>query len=140
MSMKKPTGPNGPSGLISNNCLYKPSSVPLRAATIYLRCRLPGTSSDQPGRKAGHFSSPLFGLAPDGVFQASRFLDCWCALTAPFQHCHETLRPFGVFFSAALSVGSPPLDVIQHPALWSSDFPQIIRPAVTRDSYPSTRS
>ena len=26
-------------------------------------------------------------------------------------------------FSVALSLGSPPLDVIQHPALWSSDFP-----------------
>ena len=30
-------------------------------------------------------------------------------------------------FSVALSVGSPRLDVIQHRALWSSDFPQTAR-------------
>jgi len=29
----------------------------------------------------------------------------------------------GGLLSAALSVGSPRLDVIQHPALWSPDFP-----------------
>jgi len=29
-------------------------------------------------------------------------------------------------FSVALSVRSPCLDVIQHPALWSSDFPQAL--------------
>ena len=29
----------------------------------------------------------------------------------------------GGLFSVALSLGSPPLDVIQHPALRSSDFP-----------------
>ena len=73
--------------LSKNNCLYKPSSVPLQAVTIYLGRRLPGVSSSQPGRKTGRFISPLFGLAPDGVFQAGRFLDRWCALTAPFQLC-----------------------------------------------------
>ncbi len=31
----------------------------------------------------------------------------------------------GGLFSVALSLGSPPLDVIQHPALCSSDFPQM---------------
>lgn len=30
----------------------------------------------------------------------------------------------GGLFSVALSLGSPPLGVTQHPALWSSDFPQ----------------
>ncbi len=29
----------------------------------------------------------------------------------------------GGIFSVALSLGSPPLGVTQHPALWSSDFP-----------------
>ena len=29
----------------------------------------------------------------------------------------------GGIFSVALSVGSPPLGVTQHPVLWSSDFP-----------------
>ena len=32
-------------------------------------------------------------------------------------------RSPGGLFSVALSLGSPPLDVIQHPALWSPDFP-----------------
>ena len=31
----------------------------------------------------------------------------------------------GGLFSVALSLGSPPLDVIQHPALWSPDFPPL---------------
>ena len=39
-----------------------------------------------------------------------------------------------VYFSVALSLGSPPLGVTQHPALWSSDFPQAKKPAVTRSS------
>jgi hypothetical protein len=30
----------------------------------------------------------LFGLAPDGVYRASRLPGCWCALTAPFQPYH----------------------------------------------------
>ena len=54
----------------------------------------------------------------------------WCALTAPFHpyqaRCtlasHSVCGPGGLF-SVALSLGSPPLEVIQHPALWSPDFP-----------------
>ena len=54
----------------------------------------------------------------------------WCALTAPFHpyqaRCtlasHSVCGPGGLF-SVALSLGSPPLDVIQHPALRSPDFP-----------------
>src|SRR6185312_14451426 len=37
-------------------------------------------------------------------------------------HRRERLR--GRFVSVALSRGSPPLAVNQHPALWSSDFPR----------------
>ena len=29
------------------------------------------------------------------------------------------------YVSVALSLGSPPLGITQHPALWSSDFPQV---------------
>lgn len=43
-----------------------------------------------------------------------------CALTAPF-HAYPDIP--GAIFSVALSLGSPPLDVIQHPVLWSPDFP-----------------
>lgn len=66
--------------------------MPLRVVTIYLGRRLPDASSSQPGRKTGRFISPLFGFAPDGVFQADRFLDRWCALTAPFQLCRIIVR------------------------------------------------
>ena len=54
----------------------------------------------------------------------------WCALTAPFHpyqaRCTAVIRSVhgpGGLFSVALSLGSPPLDVIQHPALRSPDFP-----------------
>ena len=35
-------------------------------------------------------------------------------------------RQPGGLFSVALSLGSPLLDVIQHPALWSPDFPPLV--------------
>ena len=54
----------------------------------------------------------------------------WCALTAPFHpyqaRCTVVIRSLhglGGLFSVALSLGLPPLDVIQHPALRSPDFP-----------------
>ena len=74
--------------------------------------------------------SLLFGLAPGGVCLADRSPGRWCALTAPFHpylrviqaSCGPT-RASGLI-SVALSLGSPPLGITQHPALWSSDFPQ----------------
>src|SRR5258706_3599963 len=36
----------------------------------------------------------------------------------------------GRYVSVALSLRSPSLDVIQHPALWSSDFPRALQPAI----------
>jgi len=45
----------------------------------------------------------------------------------------------GGLFSVALSLGSPPLGVTQHPALWSSDFPQVrpfgTAPAITQPAH-----
>ncbi len=35
-------------------------------------------------------------------------------------------------FSVALSLGSPPVAVSDHPALWSSDFPPAYKQAITR--------
>jgi len=61
----------------------KPVSRVLSRVVIYLGHRLPGASSDQPGNGAGHSMVPLFGLAPGGVYLASRSPGCWCALTAP---------------------------------------------------------
>src|ERR1700748_3054927 len=57
-----------------------------------------------------------------------------CALTAPFQPCRG-FRPVGGVISVALSLGSPPPDVIRHrlsvePGLSSNSC----LPAVTRPS------
>src|SRR5579864_5109386 len=40
------------------------------------------------------------------------------------------LEVAGRYVSVALSLRSPSLDVIQHPALWSPDFPRTLRPAI----------
>ena len=70
--------------------------------------------------------------------------DRWCALTAPFHPYHafgmvvpwgDPHEPFGGLFSAALSLTSRPVDVIDHPALRSPDFPPVVNeskpPAIT---------
>ena len=66
----------------------------------------------------------LLGLAPGGVYRAGR-------VTATLVRSYRTVSPLpapsraiGGLLSVALSVGSPPLGVTQHPALWSSDFPR----------------
>ena len=88
-------------------------------------------------------SASLFGLAPGGVYRASNVTIGTGALLphrftltrtlraavlhAAMLHtpsCRGAHRPGGLF-SVALSLGSPPLDVIQHPALWSPDFPPL---------------
>jgi len=91
--------------------------------TIYLALMLPPGSCDQPGDRTGHPVVPLFGLAPDGVCPAGRSPDRWWALTSPFHPYPHRRSRYGRYVSVALSVGSPPLGVTQHPARWSSDFP-----------------
>ena len=68
----------------------------------------------------------LFAFAPDGVYQAAPLPTRWCALTAPFQ-LFSRHGGGGVFFSVALSVGSPRPAVSWHPALRSPDFPRMLR-------------
>ena len=71
---------------------------------------------------------PLCDLAPGGVYRAGRSPDRWCALTAP-------LHPYprrGWYVSVALSSGSPPLGITQHPALRSPDFPRASPPAAAQ--------
>src|SRR5438093_12256332 len=65
-----------------------------------------------------------------GLPSRLRHRNRWCALTAPFHpyplratHSRGN-APAGGLLSVALSVGSRPLGVTQHPALWSSDFPR----------------
>jgi len=73
----------------------KPSSVvlpqPEEPVAIHLALPLLTGSCDQPGDlEAGRPLAPLFGLAPDGVCQASRSPNCWWALTSPFHPYPET--------------------------------------------------
>ncbi len=69
---------------------------------------------------------PLFGLASDGVDQADRVTPAAGALL-PHRftlttHPDES-EPFGGLLSVALALASRPVDVIDHPALRSPDFP-----------------
>ena len=92
------------------------------------RCRKahaanPKASGEQPS------NASLFGLAPGGACLAAVSPRRRCALTAPF-HLRNRNRLAGAdrtvccVISVALSLGFPPLDVIQHPALRCPDFPQ----------------
>ncbi len=100
------------------------------------RASNPYPTASHVGRSGRAF---LFGLAPGGVYQAP---DVTTGTGALLPHrftltrsqrvaVHRSTRHPGGFFSVALSLGLPPLDVIQHPALWSPDFPPR-RPAVER--------
>ena len=92
-------------------------------AVIYLGCRLPGTSCDQPEDETGRLIVLLFGLAPDGVYLAS---DVAIEAGGLLHHRFTltlTLASRGGLLSVALAVGSPLLGVTQHPALRSPDFP-----------------
>ena len=106
--------------------------------TIHLALMLPSGSSDLPGGSGGPPSgSSLFGLAPDGVCQAPDVT----ARTGKLLPHHFTLtmisgfnRKTGGILSVALSSPSPGLDVIQHPVLWSPDFPPLCNKAKQRSS------
>ena len=70
----------------------------------------------------------LFAFAPEGACQAAVSPRRWWSLTPPFQlFSYPPRRAVGVFFSAALSVGSPRQAVSLLPALWSPDFPHCHR-------------
>ena len=67
----------------------------------------------------------LFGLAPGGVYPATR-------VTTSAVRSYRTLSPLpaeaGGLLSVALAVGLRPPDVIWHPVLWSPDFPPVRNP------------
>ncbi len=83
--------------------------------------------------KHGHCN--LFGLAPGGVYQADQVtLAAGALLPHRFTLTTHLLnvfdeqidsKPFGGLFSAALSLTSRSVDVIDHPVLWSPDFPPV---------------
>ena len=117
----------------------KPDSVscPVGQSTvIHLGEPLPVCSSGLPEtiRRA---TGSLLGLAPGGVYRAAAVAgDAGGLLHHRFTLACST-RPkssvIGGLLSAALSVGLPRLEVIQHPALWSPDFPRRAASAARRD-------
>ena len=81
-----------------------------------LKRRYPRTSGGPP------LNVLLFGLAPDGVYHAfsvaRKAVSSYLAIS-PLPAASAS----GGIFSVALSLGSPPVAVSDHPALRSSDFP-----------------
>ena len=70
----------------------------------------------------------LLGLASDGVYMCPACYQSGGSLL----HCLSTLTSAlrcWRFISVALALESPPPDVIRHPALWSPDFPHLIKSA-----------
>jgi hypothetical protein len=86
-----------------------------------------------PRARTGRPIALLFGLAPGGVCLADAVTRAAGELL-PHRFTLTALRRR--YVSVALSVGSPPLAVSQHPALRSPDFPPaaLPRPATVRSS------
>ena len=108
---------------------HKPSPVPRfgyptcgddhssgTAVACCLKRHYPRTSGGPP------LNVLLFGLAPDGVYHAFPVAREAVSSYLAFSPLLKALA-LGGMFSVALSLGSPPVAVSDHPALWSSDFP-----------------
>ncbi len=82
----------------------------------------PAALATQPGRFSGQLHTfPIWSCSGWGL--PSR------PVTRPLVRSYRTVaslpaREPAVFISVALALRSPSLDVIQHPALWSPDFPR----------------
>ena len=81
---------------------------------------------------------------PTGHPAAGELLPHHFALTRQDERPHGHSLKLGIidgvgrYVSVALSLRLPSLDVIQHSALWSSDFPRTLRPAIA--CFPQTYS
>src|SRR3982751_3981729 len=80
---------------------------------------LPSASRDRPGRRRGNAAAgcpacrPYLVLLPVGFAVPLPLPVARWALTPPFHPCRPASRAGGLF-SVALSLGSPPPDVIRH--------------------------
>ena len=98
---------------------------------IYLGQRLLVISSSLPGsHHAANNDCFLFGLAPDGVYQANRVTPVAGELlphrfNLATRLSTEMNRPFGGLLSVALSLIFRSVGVTDHPVLRSPDFPLV---------------
>ena len=93
----------------------------MSCAVIYLWLFVAGEFQRPTRRRDGPPHCLPFGLASDGVYTASAVAGRPVVSYTAFSPLH---RCAARFFSVALSLESPPPDVIRHPALRSPDFPQ----------------
>ena len=120
-----------PGALKQRQPAYKPGSgwhagKPACATAIPLGRRLPGASSNLPGRADLDIDPAAFALSrkaarrpysvllPVGFAVPPALPPARCALTAPFHPCRGIRNTRGGLFSVALSLGSRPPDVIRH--------------------------
>ena len=137
-------------GYIAPERACKPGSVSrLPGETVIsLGRRLPGASSSHTREPHAGRASPalasgialLFGLAPGGVYRADLVTQAAGELLP--HRFTLTAREGGGLLSVALSMGSPPLAVSQHPALRSPDFPpaRLPVPAIIQPSLAQSKS
>lgn len=92
----------------------------LCSIAIYLGAQLPERSSDRTRERDGPpRCSPIWSCSGWGLPSQT----VACLLVSSYLAVPSLPRKRR-FISVALSLGSPPLDVIQHPALWCTDFPR----------------
>ena len=100
---------------------------------IHLDLTLPLSSSSLPEDVSEQPICLLLGLAPNEACRA-------VCVTADPVVSYTAVSPLpdrsGGLFSVALSRGSPRVDVVHHPALWSPDFPQRLGAATVRPTRP----
>ena len=104
----------------------------LSSTTIHLGQLSPTASSNLPGSPFGtdggrKARTPLFGLAPGGVYRAA---SCYQSRGALLPHLFTLTSKAGGIFSVALSMGSRPPGVTWRPVRRSPDFPPYLRTAI----------
>ncbi len=106
----------------------KPVSVPLRAAVIHLgRALLPG-SSDLPGSITERTAPPpLFGLAPRGVYPASRIAPAAVRSYRTFSPLPRERRYILCGTFREIRFERIPPAVSRHAVLWRPDFPPLVQ-------------
>ena len=103
------------------------------AVIIYLGRRLPGGTSDLPGSLGRAVLIPLREALPYAILLQAGFAK-HPRSPGDLVGSYPTVSPLpirAVFFSVALSMGSPPVPFRDRLALWSSDFPPPFRGAIT---------